>query len=74
MKKIDSIQNKALQLLYKDFGSNYSQLLDKAKKSTMTVVRLRCLCLEIYKIINRLNPAFMTEIFKLSDSKKPVRK
>ena len=74
MKKIESIQKKALQLLYNDFGSNHSQLLDKAKKSTMTVVRLRCLCLEIYKTINRLNPAFMTEIFKLSDSKKPVRK
>ena len=74
MKKIESIQKKPLQLLYNDFGSNHSQLLGEAKKSTMTVVRLRCLCLEIYKIINRLNPAFMTEIFKLSDSKKPVRK
>ena len=74
MKKIESIQKKALQLLYNDFRSNHSQLLDKAKKSTMTVVRLRCLCLEIYKTLNRLNPAFMTEFFKLSDSKKPVRK
>ena len=74
MKKIESIQKKAFQLLYNDFESNHSQLLDKVKKSTMTVVRLRCLCIEIYKTINRLNPAFMTEIFKLSDSKKPVRK
>ena len=74
MKKIESIQKKALQLLYNDFRSNHSQLLDKAKKITMTVVRLRCLCLEIYKTLNRLNPAFMTEFFKLSDSKKPVRK
>ena len=74
MKKVESIQKKALQLLYNDFRSNHSQLLDKAKKSTMTVVRLRSLCLEIYKTLNRLNPAFMTEFFKLSDSKKPVRK
>ena len=74
MKKIESIQKKTLQLLYNDFRSNHSQLLDKTKKSTMTVVRLRCLCLEIYKTLNRLNPAFMAEFFKLSDSKKPVRK
>ena len=74
MNKIESIQKRALQLLYNDFESNYSQLLDKAKKSTMTIVRLHCLFLEICKTINRLNPAFMTEIFKLSDSKKPVRK
>ena len=74
MKKIESIQKKALQLLYNDFRSNHSQVLDKAKKSTMTAVRLRCLYLEIYKTINRLNPAFMTEMFKLSDSKKPAQK
>ena len=74
MNKIESIQKRALQLLYNDFESNYSQLLGKAKKSTMTIVRLHCLYFEIYKAINRLNPAFMTDIFKLSDSKKPVRK
>ena len=27
----------------------------------------------MYKTINRLNPAFMTDIFKLSDPKKPIR-
>ena len=64
----------ALQLLYNDFESNDSQLLDKKKKSTMAVVRLSYLCLEIHKTINRLNPVFMTDIFKLSDSKKPTRK
>ena len=46
----------------------------KAKKSTVTLLRLLCLCLEIYKTINCRNPAFMTDIFSLSDSKKPVRK
>ena len=40
----------------------------------MTIARLRCLSSEIYKTINLLNPAFMTETFKLSRSKKPVRK
>ena len=74
MNKIENIQKRALQLLYNDFESIYSQLLDEVKKRTVTIIRLRCLCLEIYKTINCLNPAFMTEIFKLSDSKKPVRK
>ena len=36
----------------------------------MSIVRLRCLPFEMYKTINRLHPAFMTDIFKLSDSKK----
>ena len=46
-----------MQLLYNEFERNYSQLLGKAKKSSMAIVRLRCLCVEIYKTINRLNPA-----------------
>ena len=61
-----------MQLLYNEFERNYSQLLGKAKKSSMAIVRLRCLCVEIYKTINRLNPAFMTEItrFKETSTKK----
>ena len=74
MNRIESIQKRALQLFDNDFESNNSQLLGKTKKSTITIVRLHCLCLEIYKTINRLNPAFMTDLFKLSDSKKSVRK
>ena len=73
MNKIESIQKRDLQLLLNDCKSNYSQLF-KAKKSTMAIVRLRCLCLEMYKTINCPNPAFMTDIFKLSDSKKLARK
>ena len=36
----------------------------------MSIARLRCLRSGMYKTINRLHPAFMTDIFKLSDSKK----
>ena len=36
----------------------------------MSIARLRCLRFGMYKTINRLHPAFMTDIFKLSDSKK----
>ena len=57
-----------MQLLYNEFERNYSQLLGKAKKSSMAIVRLRCLCVEIYKTINRLNPAFMTEIIRFKET------
>ena len=67
------MQKSSLQLLYNDFESNYSQLLDNAKQSTMTIARLSCLRLEIYKTINCFNLAFLADIFKLSDSKKPAQ-
>ena len=57
-----------MQLLYNEFERNYSQLLGKAKKSSMAIVRLRCLCVEICKTISRLNPAFMTEIIRLKET------
>ena len=31
----------------------------------MKVNRLRSLCIEIYKLINNINPTYMNEIFKL---------
>ena len=57
-----------MQLLYNEFERNYSQLLGKAKKSSMAIVRLRCLCVEIYNTISRLNPAFMTEIIRFKET------
>ena len=36
MTKVESKQKRALQLLYNDFESNYSQLLDKTKKRCET--------------------------------------
>ena len=51
MKKIEYTQKRALQLLYNDFESSYSRLLDKAKQNTMAIVRLHFLCLETYNTI-----------------------
>ena len=39
--------------------------MQKAGKETMKVNRLRNLCIEIFKLINNINPTYMNEIFKL---------
>ena len=39
----------------------------------MRVDRLRNLCVEIYKIINKLNPEFMNNIFKVKENERLVR-
>ena len=39
----------------------------------MNVNRLRNLCVEIYKTINKLNPEFMNNIFKVKENKRLVR-
>ena len=40
----------------------------------MSVHRLRNLCVEIYKTINKLNPEFMDNIFKVKKKKKKISK
>ena len=39
----------------------------------MSVNTLRNLCVEIYKTINKLNPEFMNNIFKVKENKRLVR-
>ena len=39
----------------------------------MNIHRLRCLCIEIYKTLNNLNPSFMKEIFEKRDENRVTR-
>ena len=73
LNKIESIQKRPLQFLYNDYSISYEGLLEKAGKEKMNVYRLRNLCVEIYKTINKLNPEFMKNIFKVKENKRVVR-
>ena len=59
LNKVESLQKRALRFLYEDYVSSYEELLQKAGKKTMKVNRLRSLCIEIYKLINNINPTYM---------------
>ena len=48
-------------------------LIEKAGKVKVSVNSLRNLCVEIYKTINKLNPEFMNNIFKVKENKRLVR-
>ena len=39
----------------------------------MNIRRLRCICIEIYKTLNDLNPSFMKEIFEKRHEKRVTR-
>ena len=73
LNKIDSLQKRALRFLYNDYSISYEGLLEEAGKVKMNVYRLRNLCVEIYKTINKLNPEFMNNIFKVKENKRVVR-
>ena len=62
LNKVESLQKRALRFLYEDYVSSYEELLQKARKETMKVNRVRSLCIEIYKSINNVNPTCNNEI------------
>ena len=70
--KIESLHKRALRFLLNDYVSSYEQLLEKSGKCNMNIRRLRCLCIEIYKTLNDLNPSFMKEIFEKRDENRQI--
>ena len=69
LNKIGCLQKRALRSLCNDYSISFEGLLEKAEKEKMSGNRLRNLCVEIYKTINKLNPEFMSNIFKVKENK-----
>ena len=59
--------------LYNDQLSSYDVLLSKSGRCTMRVFRLKFMCIEIFKTLNKLNPSFMQDIFKVKSSSYSLR-
>ena len=55
--KIENAQKRVLRFLFVNFESSDETLLIKTKKPTMTVQRLRYVCVKIYRTVNDLNQA-----------------
>ena len=62
LKKIENLQKRALRFLCNDYEISYEELLSKSSTSSMNV-----------KTINKLNPDFMRDLFKLRFTNRPVR-
>ena len=73
LNKVESLQKRALRFSYDNYDSSYESTLKIAGKSTKNVNKLRSLCIEIFKTLNNINPAFMNEIFELRKTNVAVR-
>ena len=71
--KIENLQKQALGFVFDDYTSSYEFLLEKSGKPTMNLARERLLCIEVCKSLNSLNPCFMQELFKLTETNRNVR-
>ena len=69
-RKIEKIQERALRYLNDDFANSYEKLLKISNMSTMTVYKLRALCIEISKTLINMNPPYMGTIFKKRENRR----
>ena len=57
-------------MILSDNTSDYQMLLEKSKKTSMEIKRLRNLATEIFKTVDNHNPSFMKNIFTSKENAK----
>ena len=62
--KINRIHERTLRLIYRDYTSEFKQLLLEDKSVTFHQKNRQTLAIEIFKTKNGLNPSFMKQVFK----------
>ncbi len=73
-RNMEKIQKRALRFLTDDTESNYSQLLEKTNISSLSLQRMRCVSIEVFKCLNQINPSFMSNMFEVKKSMYNLRK
>ena len=65
--RINSVHKRALRTLYLDYCSTFAELLEKDKSVTIHQRNLQLLAVEMFKIVRKIGPELMREIFKYSN-------
>ena len=71
--KIEKIQDRALRILYDDYASECSELLDKSGAISMLQYRLNCIILEVFKSIHNSSPLYIQDMFEVKKSSYSLR-
>ena len=62
------MQRRALRIVFNDYTSSYKDLLKRANTSSLYVSRLKAICIETFKCVNKINPSFLHDYFTINDS------
>ena len=66
--KINKLHEWALRIVYNDHFSSFEELLSTDKSVTVHQKNLQILATEMYKILNRLCPGIMQDIFEVKSN------
>ena len=65
--KIEKVHRAALRVVYNDYTTSYSGLLDMSNRTSLFLARLKSLLVAVFKCIRGLNPEVMTTIFVMDN-------
>ena len=68
-RKIDRLHKSALRLAYKDYLSNFHELVEKDKFVRMHKRNFRALVIEMHKIHQKISPGFTRDLVAEEDAK-----
>ena len=65
---MEKIQERYLRFVFNDSSSTYSSLLNRAKKDTLHVIRLKQILIFVYKCINHVGPTYLHSLFTVKQT------
>ncbi len=63
--KMEKTQERALPFLFNEKKMSYSCLLETGCQTIVHLKWIKRIACEVYKTLNKMNPAFMTDMFEL---------
>ena len=60
--RVNKLNERALRIIYQDYASSFTELLEKDNSTTIHNRNIQLLATELFKVKNGLSPAFMNEI------------
>ena len=66
--RINSIHERALRIVYSDYISSFEELLERDNSVSIHIRNIQTLAIELYKVVNKLSPNIMNQVFPLKDT------
>ena len=66
--EMEKINKRALRMVFNNYTSPYEDLLVKIGRPMLYVMRLQAICIETFKAVNYLNPAFISKMFSRNNN------
>ena len=66
-KTINNLHESALRLIYCDHSSNFQELLQRDNSVTTHQKTIQALAIMMYKVVNNIAPAIVSELFSFSN-------